>query len=102
MLADRAERFDAVRVELAGVMRVNSGRRVEGARQARAELGGLNARRDRSSRHDEAPDPGGRRSLEHGIAIGRKALVREIHADVDQIQHARIVTTACFSGNPAV
>ncbi len=78
-----AQRVARVRVELGRVMRVHAGRREQRAGMRRTELGGLHAVRDRGAGHDQSPDAGSRRALEHRGAIGVEAVVCQIGADVD-------------------
>ena len=94
------QRRQAMFVELRRVMRVHAGRGPEPVRPSRGQGCCLDAAGDRRTRHDEPADAC-RRGAAHDLgAVIVEAVVREIGADIDQIEHGlEIVTTCDVSGN---
>ena len=85
----RGERRGRVRVEFRRVMRVHAGGREQTPGMRLAEGQGLHAAGDRGAGHDRAAHARRGRPREHVRAVAIEAVVREIGADVDDIEHRR-------------
>ena len=69
-------------------MRVHAGGREQYLRMRSRELHGSGAARQAGARDDHLGHAGGARTLDHGLAIAVKTVMRQIGADVDPL-HAR-------------
>ncbi len=85
----RGERGSRVLVEFRRVMRVHAGRREQHAGMRFAEGQGLDAAGNRGAGHNRAAHAGRGGAREHLSAVMIEAVVREIGADVDNIEHRR-------------
>ena len=82
------QRVAAVRVETAGVVRVNAGGGEQLAGVCLGQFQRPNAFRHRRAGEDHSAHTGGPRFPEHHDAVPIETLVRQVGADVNQIRHA--------------
>ena len=87
-------------VVIAGMVRVNAGRRVQEIRLLFRELQRPGIARDAAASHDDRADAGVPGVLQHLVAVVVKTVVREVRANVDQVHVGFNADASGRSGRP--